>query len=255
MNYYSHNIGDFDRATRHLSRLERSIYRDLLDVYYDTEEPLTLDLPKLKRKILANSNEESTGVEQVLNEFFIQTPNGWFHSRCDEEISIYRASNTQKAQAGKASAAAKAARKLAMLNGTSTDVERALNGTSTALQLNNNQEPITNNQEPMSLSDDKDTGVVDLPKAGDVCKAMKAAGLQSVNPSNADLLTLIDAGVLVPDFVEAAGLAVAQKKGFAWALGVVKNKRSDAQRKAQQPSIKNINSKEKHANHSAVEAI
>lgn len=154
MNYYSHHIGDFDRATRHLTRLERSIYRDLLDVYYDTEVPLTLDSAALCRKIIARSNEESTAVEQVLNEFFIETPSGWYHARCEEELEAYRASNTQKSVAGKASAAKKAAKRQQALNGgltavelpltsRTTDEERHFNGTST------NQEPITNNQKPL----------------------------------------------------------------------------------------------------------
>lgn len=148
MNYYPHHIGDFDRATRHLTRIERSIYRDLLDVYYETEQPITLDLPKLKRKILANTEQESTAVEQVLNEFFTETPTGWFHSRCDEEILAYQSNSTQKSVAGKASAAARAARKHQALNGNSTDVatpvEQTLNGTST------NQEPITINHKPVT---------------------------------------------------------------------------------------------------------
>ena len=146
MNHYPHHIGDFDRATRHLSRIERSIYRDLLDVYYDTEQPLTLDLEKLKRKILATTEQESTAVEQVLNEFFTKTPTGWFNSRCDDEILRYLSNNSQKALAGKASAAAKARRKQEMLNGSSTHVatpvEQTNNGTPT------NQEPRTKNQEP-----------------------------------------------------------------------------------------------------------
>ena len=95
MNYYSHHIGDFDRATRHLTRIERSVYRDLLDTYYDTEQPLTLDRAALCRKILARSNEEATAVEQTLNEFFIETPTGWYHQRCEEELVAYRASNSQ----------------------------------------------------------------------------------------------------------------------------------------------------------------
>ena len=41
MNYYQHHIGDFNNATRHLSLVERAIYRDLLDMYYDTEQPPT----------------------------------------------------------------------------------------------------------------------------------------------------------------------------------------------------------------------
>ncbi|MGE8450704.1 MAG: DUF1376 domain-containing protein, partial [Pseudomonadales bacterium] len=37
MNHYPHHIGDFNTATRHLSRLERAIYRDMRDMYCDTE--------------------------------------------------------------------------------------------------------------------------------------------------------------------------------------------------------------------------
>lgn len=144
MNYYSHHIGDFDKATRHLTRIERSVYRDLMDVYYDTEQPLTLDRPALCRKIIARSNEEATAVEQVLNEFFIETPGGWAHIRCEEELEKYRASTSQKSAAGKASAAARAAIKQQALNACSTSVptavEQTLNGSAT------NQEPITKNQ-------------------------------------------------------------------------------------------------------------
>lgn len=146
MNYYSHHIGDFDRATRHLSRIERSVYRDLLDTYYDTEQPLTLDRAALCRKILARSNEEATAVEQALNEFFIETPTGWYHQRCEEELEAYRTSNSQKSAAGKASAAKRASKLQHALNGNpttvATPVERALNGSAT------NQEPITNNHKP-----------------------------------------------------------------------------------------------------------
>jgi uncharacterized protein YdaU (DUF1376 family) len=146
MNYYSHHIGDFDKATRHLSRLERSVYRDLMDVYYDTEQPLTLDRPALCRRIIARSNEEATAVEQVLNEFFIETKAGWVHVRCEEELEKYRSSTSQKSAAGKASAAARALIKQQALNASSTGVKQTLNGKST------NQEPRTktNNQKNTS---------------------------------------------------------------------------------------------------------
>jgi len=47
MNYYPHHIGDFNSATRHLTRIERSVYRDLIELYYDTEAPLSRDVDKL----------------------------------------------------------------------------------------------------------------------------------------------------------------------------------------------------------------
>jgi uncharacterized protein YdaU (DUF1376 family) len=146
MNYYPHHIGDFNNATRHLTRIERSIYRDLIELYYDTEQPLILDMKALCRKILARTDDESTAVEQVLNEFFTQTEQGWYHKRCEEVMQEYRDNISAKSAAGKASAAKREAERLAKLNGSSTDVQQPLNGCATDVQLTNNQEPITKNQ-------------------------------------------------------------------------------------------------------------
>lgn len=132
MKHYPHHIGDFDRATRHLTRMERSVYRDLIDLYYDTEKQLSTDMAWICRRILARSNEESTAVEQVLNEFFTKTPNGWYHSRCEAEIEAYHANTSQKALAGKASAEAKRLKKRQALNACSTPVETPLNSVVTA---------------------------------------------------------------------------------------------------------------------------
>jgi len=140
MFYYQHNIGDFDKATRHLSRLERSVYRDLIDLYYDTEYQLNLDIKYLCRKILALSNEESTAVEQVLNEFFTKTPNGWYHDRCEEEIEKFKNSKTQRSEAGKKSAAARQEKRERALNGRSTEIQQDSNGAPTKQEtINNNQ--------------------------------------------------------------------------------------------------------------------
>ena len=149
MKHYPHHIRDFNQATRHLTRIERSVYRDLMDLYYDTEKMLTLDMKALCRLILAHSDEESTAVEQVLNEFFTETPNGWYHERCEAELEAYRANTSQKAMAGKASAEAKRLKKLHAQNGKSTPVEQPLesvgtdgNGTPT------NHQPSTINHQP-----------------------------------------------------------------------------------------------------------
>lgn len=150
MKFYSHHIGDFDKATRHLTRIERSIYRDLLDLYYDTEAQISLDLKAVCRLVIARSNEEATAVEQVLNEFFTETPTGWYHDRCEDEIASYHANTSQKALAGKASAEAKRLKKLQALNGAATDAQQPLkpvategNGAST------NHEPLTTNLKPI----------------------------------------------------------------------------------------------------------
>jgi len=143
MNYYKHHIGDFDKATRHLTRIERSIYSDLIDLYYDTESQLPDDIQWICRRVLAHSNEEATAVEQVLKEFFVKTPKGWYHDRCEAELDEYKTSNTQKSVAGKASAEKRRLKREQALNGNPTSVEQPCNGTPT------NHEPLTINHEPV----------------------------------------------------------------------------------------------------------
>ena len=137
MNYYPHHIGDFNNATRHLTRVERMLYRDSIELYYDTESELTLDFDKLSRKLLANTNEEKAALKVVLDDFFIKTDIGYFHERCDYEINKYHSNTTNKAKAGIASALARQ-QKSTELNTCSTDVQRT-----------KNQEPITKNHKPI----------------------------------------------------------------------------------------------------------
>lgn len=90
MNYYPHHIGDFNNATRHLTRLERSIYRDLLDLYYESEGPLPDCFDKLARRIIATSPEEREALQVVLEEFFEHQDDGYHNKRADMEIAIYQ---------------------------------------------------------------------------------------------------------------------------------------------------------------------
>lgn len=213
MNYYQHHIGDFDRATRHLTRIERSVYRDLLDVYYDTEKPLTTDIPALCRKIVARSSEESTAVEQVLNEFFLLTPIGWYHDRCEEELDVFRKSISQKSTAGKASAAARAEKRQRALNGNSTGVERALNGCSTDEQRHSNgtptnQEPIANNHKP-ETNKAKDATPAALP---DWLPADVWADWVDHRAAKKSKMTPKAAQLCIDDLAKAAGLGLTPRE-------------------------------------------
>ncbi len=91
MNHYPHHIGDFNNGTRHLTRIERSIYRDLIELYYDTESPLNGDIEVLQRRIIARSEEEKAALVAVLGEFFTLQDGSYFHARCEEELTRYKA--------------------------------------------------------------------------------------------------------------------------------------------------------------------
>lgn len=98
MNYIELHIGDYDKATAHLTGVEDGMYGRLVRRYYDTEKPLPADVKAIQRLVRARSKDERQAVETVLEEFFQLTGEGYRHGRCDEEIARYRAKR-EKAQA------------------------------------------------------------------------------------------------------------------------------------------------------------
>ena len=171
MHYYMYHLSDFNNATRHLSRLERSIYRDLLDMYYEKESAIDgTDMPTLERRLIVRSTEEQAALVSVLNEFFENQSGFYFNNRCESEIKKYQDKLETAIKAGKASAEArrKKARKkqrlepddtssIAELNARSTDVKQTLNDGAT------NQEPLTINQEPLTNSNDDVKKALNIP--------------------------------------------------------------------------------------------
>jgi uncharacterized protein YdaU (DUF1376 family) len=97
VHYYTHHIGDYKRDTAHLSLTEHGIYRQLLDLYYLTENPLDANAMRL---IAARTNEEQELTKTILNEFFENTAAGYVHKRCEVEINrIYDKSDKARASA------------------------------------------------------------------------------------------------------------------------------------------------------------
>lgn len=150
MNYYQFHIGDYRRDTVHLSRLEHSIYRDLIDWYYLDELPITLDLTVVQRRLGLRSTDDERALKSVLTDFFECSTNGYVHSRIEADIEAYRQSLSAASRAGKASAAARRSKSIERaFNGRSTDVQQSFNERSTVVDDPFNQ-PITNNQEPVT---------------------------------------------------------------------------------------------------------
>lgn len=149
MHYYQFNIGDYAKATRHLSNLEDLAYRRLMDIYYDTEKPLISDVNKLAR--LINMRDNTQEIENVLNDFFDLSDDGYSQKRINEEIEHY----TSKADTARANGKKGGRPKKANANQTGTEQEPKktqsvilANPEETGLKAN--QEPITNNQQPLT---------------------------------------------------------------------------------------------------------
>lgn len=152
MHSYQHNIKTFNSATRHLTRVERSLYRDLIELYYDSEKPLPADnFDRLARLALANTDEEKTALRYVLGEFFTESNGFYVHDYCDEQIEKFYSNTTAKALAGKASAKARLEkqeqRKREREKQNSTAVEHTLTDVErnpTNHKTSNHNKPVTN---------------------------------------------------------------------------------------------------------------
>jgi len=91
MNYYEHHIGDYAEATSHLTFIEDASYIRLLHKYYATEKPLPADIASVQRLIKAKTKEEKNSVVTILKEFFTLSEEGWCQTRCDHEITRFKA--------------------------------------------------------------------------------------------------------------------------------------------------------------------
>ena len=208
MNYFPFHLGDYATHTAHLEPLEDLAYRRMLDLYYLHEVPLPAAVVDVAKLVRMKNNLVEVGA--VLAEFFILSDGGWSHERCDREIA-----KMQDKQA-KAKASAQAS-----VNARQASAQRTLNERSTDAELPTptpTPTPITNTslREGTRLS------------AGEVCKAMKGQGLQSVSPAHPKLIALIDAGITLPEFTEAAKHAFDNQKPFAYALATAEGRRRDS---------------------------
>jgi hypothetical protein len=89
MHYYQFNIGDYLSHTRHLTPIEDICYRRALDYYYLHEQPLSLDIDNLTR-LLCFPKDYRGQVENILDEFFEKTSDGYINPRADKEIQQYQ---------------------------------------------------------------------------------------------------------------------------------------------------------------------
>jgi len=101
MHYYQFNIADYRKDTSHLSRLEHSIYRDLIDWYYLDESPIPKETQSVTRRLRLGTQEETTALSNVLNDFFYLSELGWNHKRIDMEIADYHSKCDKNKENGK----------------------------------------------------------------------------------------------------------------------------------------------------------
>lgn len=147
MHYYPFHIGDFRSGTVNMSRQARWIYRDMMDIYYDTEQPLPLDLDQLFDMLGAESGDEKSIVERHLKFKFEKSDDGYRHEICDKTIAEYHAKAVTARENGKLGGRPKHSKNKP--SGFPSGSNPVPNPNPDLTGSEANQEPITNNQEPL----------------------------------------------------------------------------------------------------------
>lgn len=264
MNYVELHIGDYDKATAHLTACEDGIYGRLIRWYYDIEAPLPLDMKVIQRRVRARSRDERTAVETVLDEFFEQADDGWHHKRCDEEIAKYQEGQAEaEAKRDNEAERQKRHRKrrkelfaklreydiVPKYDTTTADLEamlsRVTSGTSHGPVTRDKGVPVTRTataiqtpdtrhqyqeQEPSShaaSSQDTPASPATPSDAGRACLLLRQAGCARVNPGHPDLLAALAEGVTPEALRDTYAEKPNAANPFAWAIATARARHAE----------------------------
>ena len=136
MHYYKFNIADYRKDTGHLSTVEHSIYRQLIDWYYLDEKPIPLETQVVMRRLSLGSEHEPA-LQNVLSDFFVQAKNGYTQNRIDMEINDYHGQSAKNKTNG-------------MLGGRPKKTQSVILANPDESQINPNHKPVTNNHKPVT---------------------------------------------------------------------------------------------------------
>lgn len=138
MHYYQFNIADYRKDTAHLTPIEHYIYRTLIDWYYLDEKPIPKETQSVMRRLRLGSEYENQ-LLNVLNDFFQEGKNEWFHKRVEQDIANYIYNIEKNRANGKLGGRPRKTQSVILANPTETQVKPKKS-------LTNNHKPITNKQ-------------------------------------------------------------------------------------------------------------
>lgn len=106
MHFYTFHPAKHKLETYQLKPLERLAYRELMDIYYDSEQPLTTNIDDLAWRMGYETDELRQALKLVLDKFFVikklkgDTEPMYHHPRLDYEIKAYQSSEKKKGTKG-----------------------------------------------------------------------------------------------------------------------------------------------------------
>lgn len=81
---------------------------------------------------------------------------------------------------------------------------------------------------PIALASADPSPEVEPTETGAICRRLRDAGIQGVNPSHPKLLALLQAGITADELCSIAAEPSASGKGMAWVIATAEGRRRDA---------------------------
>ncbi|MGO1375124.1 MAG: DUF1376 domain-containing protein [Psychrobacter sp.] len=100
MHFVNHNFTDHDFETKHMSRIEKTIYLDLRSLYLSEEKPIDgSDMELLQRRLSVISDDEKRALAFVLKDKFKKTGKYYKRAAWDKILKDYKWGNKNKGNA------------------------------------------------------------------------------------------------------------------------------------------------------------
>ncbi len=183
MHFVNHNFTDIDFETKHMSRVEKTIYFDLRSLYLSEEKPIDgSDMDLLQRRLSVKDEDEKAALAFVLKDKFNKAGKYYKRAAWDKILKDYKWGNKNKGNtSGNATR-----------NAVTFDVTQGvtLSNDGCNVTCNDDDTPMTAAERTRKSRQDRKIMIDSLTNIGvTVDKSIKAADLRELYATHADTIT------------------------------------------------------------------
>ena len=183
MHFVNHNFTDIDFETKHMSRVEKTIYLDLRSLYLSEEKPIDgSDMDLLQRRLSVTDEDEKAALAFVLKDKFSKAGKYYKRAAWDKILKDYKWGNKNKGNVNGN----------ATRNAVTNDVTQGVTPSNDGCNVtcNDDDTPMTPAERTRKSRQDRKLMIDALTNIG-VCvdKGIKAADLKALYMANIDDVT------------------------------------------------------------------
>lgn len=183
MHFVNHNFTDIDFETKHMNRIEKTIYLDLRSLYLSAEKPIDgSDMDLLQRRLSVTDDDEKAALAFVLKDKFSKAGKYYKRAAWDKILKDYQWGNKNKGNATRN----------AVTNDVTQGVTQGVTSSNDSCNVtcNDDDTPMTAAERTRKSRQDRKIMIDSLTNIGvTVDKSIKAADLRELYATHAETIT------------------------------------------------------------------